>query len=88
MHVGGLGLVFEPMADAISILVADAAPATLILVDPNCRPVAVSDPVAYRRRLEAVLGRADVIKVSADDLAYLAPDLGPHQASRRTWLGR
>jgi fructokinase len=83
MHVGGLGLVFEPQASAIAGLVSDAAPSTLILVDPNCRPAAVRDARAYRRRLQAVLSRADVVKVSDDDLSFLEPDLPPSGAARR-----
>jgi fructokinase len=83
MHVGGLGLVFEPQASAIAELVSDAAPSTLILVDPNCRPAAVPDARAYRRTLQAVLSRADVVKVSDDDLSFLAPELPPSDAVRR-----
>ena len=83
MHVGGLGLVFEPQASAIAALVAEAPLSTLILLDPNCRPAAVPDPGAYRRRLRSILSRADVVKVSEDDLAYLEPDLPPLAAARR-----
>ena len=83
MHVGGLGLVFEPQASAIATLVAEAPPSTLILVDPNCRPAAVSEGRAYRRRLQTILSRADVVKCSEDDLAYLEPDLPALNAARR-----
>jgi fructokinase len=83
IHVGGLGLVFEPQASTIARLVAGAPPSTLILVDPNYRAAAVSDAAAYRRRLQAILVRADVVKVSEDDLAYLEPDLPPLEAARR-----
>ncbi|HET6870925.1 MAG TPA: carbohydrate kinase [Solirubrobacteraceae bacterium] len=87
IHVGGLGLVLEPHASTIATLVAGAAPSTLVFVDPNCRPAAIADPLAYRRRLAAILARADVVKVSRDDLAWLEPDLPPLHAARR-WLDR
>jgi fructokinase len=77
LHVGGLGLVFEPQAKAIAALVREAAPETLVLLDPNCRPGAVRDPIAYRERLHEVLQRADVVKASDEDLAYLEPDRPP-----------
>lgn len=83
LHIGGLGLVFEPQASAIVTLVAHAAPSTLILLDANCRPAAVRDHDIYRRRLELILSRTDVLKVSDDDLAYLEPDLPPLDAARR-----
>lgn len=83
LHVGGLGLVLEPHATTIAMLVAEAAPSTLVFVDPNCRPAAIPDPVGYRRHLDAILARADVVKVSGEDLAYLEPDLPPLDAARR-----
>lgn len=83
LHVGGLGLVFEPHASTIGMLVAEAAPSTLVLVDPNCRPAAIRDAAAYRRRLRDILSRADVVKLSEEDLAYLEPDLPPLEAARR-----
>ncbi len=76
LHVGTLGLVLEPCAEALAALVDLTGPDCLVMVDPNCRPAALTDPdVAdrYRRRLTAVLARADVVKVSADDLAWLRP---------------
>jgi fructokinase len=82
IHVGGLGLVFEPQASTIAMLVAEAAQTTLVFVDPNCRPDAIPDPVGYRRRLDAILTRADVVKVSREDLAYLEPDLAAQDAAR------
>ena len=36
-----------------------------------------ADRAAYLARLERVLARADVVKVSTDDLAYLAPERPP-----------
>ena len=82
-HVGTLGLVFEPMASTIEALVAAAPADVLVMADPNCRPTAIRDPAAYRARLDRILGRVDVVKVSVDDLAWLDPDAGPIDAARR-----
>lgn len=82
-QVGTLGLVLEPMATTIEALVASAAPDILVMADPNCRPAAITDEPAYRARLERVLARTDIVKVSTDDLAWLAPDLDPVAATRR-----
>jgi fructokinase len=83
LHVGTLGLVFEPMAATIEALVASARSDVLVVVDPNCRPTAIADPVAYRARLERVLGRVDIVKASLDDLAWLNPGTAPVDAARR-----
>jgi fructokinase len=82
LHAGTLGLVLEPMATAIETLVASARPDVLVMVDPNIRPNVISDDDRTRRRIAAVLRRADVVKVSAEDLAWLAPGVGSDDAPR------
>lgn len=82
LTVGSLGLVLEPMAGAIADGVAAADPATIVMLDPNCRPVLIADRHAYLARLDAVLRRADVVKLSRDDLAYLAPGAESIPAAR------
>jgi fructokinase len=81
LHVGTLGLVFEPMAATIEALVAATTPDVLVIADPNCRPTAIVDAVGYRARLGRILGRVDVVKVSVDDLAWLDPLAGPLAAA-------
>ncbi len=83
LHVGTLGLVLEPMATTIEGIVATSGPAVLVMADPNCRPSAIPDREVYRRRLERLLARVDVVKVSTDDLAWLEPRLAPVDAARR-----
>jgi fructokinase len=86
-HVGSLGLVLEPMAATIERLVLEAPTDVLVVVDPNCRPAAIDDPRGYRARLQRVLGRADVIKVSTEDLAWLEPGREPLDAARSLFVG-
>ena len=75
LYVGTLGLVLEPAAASYEALVDAAGPDVLVAVDPNCRPAVIRDPDAYRARLARVLARADIVKVSTEDLDYLTPDL-------------
>jgi fructokinase len=83
LHVGDLGLVMEPIGAAIERLVVNDVPAdTLLLLDPNCRPSAITDDGAYRRRIGVIARRADIVKASTEDLAYLYPDRSPEQAAR------
>jgi fructokinase len=82
LHVGTLALVMEPIAATIEQLInTDATPDTLVMVDPNCRPGAITDEHAYRSRLARLLRRTDVVKVSAEDLAYLCPGMPPRTAA-------
>ena len=45
------------------------------MVDPNCRSQAIDDRGTYLERLRRVLSRADVLKLSEDDRAYITPEL-------------
>jgi fructokinase len=80
--VGTLGLVFEPSARALEEAVRSADDDVLVVVDPNCRPAAIPDEAAYRARLARILARADVVKASAEDLAWLRPGEPPEAALR------
>ena len=83
LHVGDLGLVMEPVGAAIERLIRGDVPAdVLVLLDPNCRPSAIADREAYRRRIGLIAGRADIVKASTEDLAYLYPDVPPAEAAR------
>ncbi|MEP7048332.1 MAG: PfkB family carbohydrate kinase [Ilumatobacteraceae bacterium] len=74
LHVGTLGLVLEPMASTLEAVVGGLADEVLVLLDPNCRPRITSDRVGYLARLQRMLRRADIVKVSSDDLDFLADD--------------
>lgn len=73
LHVGTLGLVLEPMATTLENVVAAAGDDVLVVVDANCRPAATPDVAAYADRMERLLRRADVVKVSTEDLEFIAP---------------
>ena len=74
VHAGTLGLVMEPIGSAIErLILGDLPPDALVLLDPNCRPGAIADRAAYLRRIENIATRADIVKASVEDLAYLRP---------------
>jgi fructokinase len=77
LHLGTLGLVLEPMASALSEATERIGLEAIVMLDANCRPSVIRDRAGYLARLRRVAARADVIKVSADDLAYLDPDVEP-----------
>jgi fructokinase len=83
VHVGDLGLVMEPIGAAIErLLLTDVQADTLVLLDPNCRPSAIADHQAYRKRIGVIARRADIVKASTEDLAYLYPGVSPGEAAR------
>ncbi len=80
IHIGTLGLVLEPLATTVERLIERVDDDTLVMLDVNARPSATPDAAAYRARVRRLLRRADVVKVSVDDLAYLLTDLDPDAA--------
>ena len=72
LHVGTLGLVLQPMASTLEAVVAHLNHDVLVVLDPNCRPRVTWDRVGYMARLQRMLQRTDVVKVSSDDLDFVA----------------
>jgi fructokinase len=82
VHVGALGLVMEPIGSAVErLLLADVPPDAFVMLDPNCRPGAIADRAAYLGRIGRIAARADVVKASVDDLAYLYPGSSAAEAA-------
>jgi fructokinase len=86
VHFGSLSLIDEPAAGHFAELMTREKGRRILTLDPNIRPSVVrGNEAASRARLAAMLGLADVIKISAADLAWLDPDLEPAVAAA-AWL--
>ncbi len=84
LYVGSIGLMLEPIASAALRAVELArGSGALVMVDPNVRPTLITDRGWYLTRLDAALAQADVLKLSVEDLAWLAPGGPPLAAARR-----
>jgi fructokinase len=86
LHVGTLGIHLDPVGAAMEALVERVAGDALVAVDPNVRAGALADPAAFRARLTRLLACADLLKLSQDDLRWLAPGPDP-VAGVRSLLG-
>jgi fructokinase len=75
VHVGGgaLGLLLEPVASALEAVIARLSGHAMIVLDPNIRPDVITDQETYRARLRRLLAMSHVLKVSEEDLDWLAP---------------
>lgn len=74
IHTGSTTLVHdEGAAETLALIDAARADVTISL-DPNCRPNLVKDKEAYRARMLAFCSKADIIKMSDVDFAYLFGD--------------
>lgn len=70
LFFGGISLVAEPAADALAAYCEDAGD-RVVMLDPNIRAGFVTDETRYRERLAGMLARADIVKLSDEDMAWL-----------------
>jgi fructokinase len=71
LHVGSLALTTPPGAEVLRRLAARARPVATVSFDPNVRPLLMGPPADVLAVVHEVLGAADVVKASADDVGWL-----------------
>jgi fructokinase len=72
LFFGGICLVHDPAASTYEAFQARAAAAGRVtMIDPNVRPGFILDEPAYRARISRMIGRADIVKLSDEDLHWL-----------------
>jgi fructokinase len=92
VHTGSIAAVLAPGADAVRRIVeslrnpAQGSGAT-VTYDPNARPSLMGAPAEARPLIEQMVALADVVKVSDQDLRWLADDAEADlDAMARDWL--
>ncbi len=73
LFFGGISLACEPAADTYVGLLERESPRRVIMADPNIRPRFITDIDRYRTRLNRIVAKADIIKVSDEDLNWILP---------------
>ncbi|SER39748.1 fructokinase [Faunimonas pinastri] len=71
LHVGSTSLIHDPVSSETLAMVREAAAATTVSFDPNCRPNLVGDIDDYRRRMDGFMALADIVRMSDVDFEYL-----------------
>lgn len=74
LFLGGIALAAEPCGSAIEALLLRESGRRAIMIDPNIRPRFIRDEAAFRARLDRILPRATIVKLSEEDLDWLTPD--------------
>jgi fructokinase len=73
VHTGSIATQMEPGATTVAACVDDLRARASISFDPNVRGALVGDRAAAVERAERLVARADVVKASDEDLAWLYP---------------
>lgn len=71
LFFGGISLVVEPCGAAYEAMMLREASKRLTMIDPNIRPSFITDEATYRTRLTRMMGAADIIKTSDEDLEWI-----------------
>lgn len=77
VHSGSLALTTAPGHDALRELLASAVDTATVSYDPNFRPLLMGTPEEILPGVHELLGVADVVKVSEEDLGWLHPGREP-----------
>ena len=85
VHTGSIATVLEPGCLATAALVDTYHTSATVTFDPNIRSALITDADAARDRIDRLLEKADVIKVSDEDLRWIDPRRSPEQIGE-AWL--
>ncbi len=73
LFFGGISLVNDPAASTYAALQARECATRVTMIDPNIRLGFIAGKEApYRARIEAMIARADIVKLSDEDLSWLS----------------
>jgi fructokinase len=72
LFFGGISLVNDPAASTYAALQARYSATRVTMIDPNIRLGFIAGKeVPYRARIDAMIARADIVKLSDEDLSWL-----------------
>lgn len=78
LFFGGISLMVEPCGASYEALIErESGTGRVMMLDPNIRPSFIADEARYRARIGRMIARADIVKLSDEDLRWLvgAPGL-------------
>lgn len=71
VHTSSIAAVLDPGAATVAQVLDRYRERATISYDPNARPTLMGEAAAARERIEAIIVRADVVKTSDEDVAWL-----------------
>ncbi len=85
VHTGSIAAVREPGCLAVAALLDAYRVSATVTLDPNVRPALIANRDLARERIDRLIERSDIVKVSDEDLRWIDPEHEPEQTAR-TWL--
>ncbi|OBC01389.1 carbohydrate kinase [Mycobacterium sp. 852002-40037_SCH5390672] len=85
VHTGSIAAVQDPGCLAVAALIDTYRVSATVTFDPNVRPSLIADRELAVARIEHLIERSDIVKVSQEDLRWIDPTRPPAQIAQ-TWL--
>jgi fructokinase len=85
LHMGSIPLIPEPSGTTFETLCRRESPTRVISFDPNIRSGLIRDKQAHVARMARLAAMADLVKLSDEDLAWMAPG-ATEEAFAADWL--
>ncbi len=85
MHFGGISLIEEPCGSTYEWLFNQRHSNTVLSLDPNIRQNFIKDQAQHRARVARMISKSDIVKVSDDDLVWIANGLSS-EALIQSWF--
>jgi len=85
VHTGSIAAVHDPGCLAVAALIDTYRVSATVTFDPNVRPSLIVDRESAVARIEHLIERSDIVKVSEEDLHWIDPVRPPEQIAQ-TWL--
>jgi fructokinase len=85
VHTGSIAAVQDPGCLAVAALIDTYRVSATVTFDPNVRPSLIADRELAVARIEHLVERSDIVKVSEEDLRWIDPARPPEQIAQ-TWL--
>ncbi|MDQ1292151.1 MAG: fructokinase [Actinomycetota bacterium] len=87
LHTGSIAAFLQPGGDDVLRALEAVRGTMTISYDPNARPALMGEASQARARVERIVALSDLVKVSDEDLAWLAPGEDPLDVARE-WAAR
>ena len=78
-HFASISLVLKPGSETYFKMMKDLKKNCLISIDPNVRPQIIKNKLIFKKRFNAFLKIADLIKISNEDFKYLLTKSNPNK---------
>lgn len=82
LDIGSISLIDNPGADNIARFALGLAPHLMLAIDPNARPSMTHAQSGWHARIAGLLDAAAIVRLSEEDLAFLAPGTGAEDFAR------